>query len=397
MRNLLIVFILSIAPLISTYTQINALENQEINYEKGKTTYIEKGRKILTTNFIKGDIEEVKKSKNYLTNLEDDDFFSLFSGEYWLILYWTEEYKELINSIEQFEAENMEEYELKLAPLSDNLYETLIQKTEKNKKQLLKNIDQSTLSKEEKMFLHLHLKNTMADISMQPKLQDEINNEARQFIADYPNSDFTNFTKQFIHYQFKASDLGLGVELFSGTGIYTGELNERYNIEVPIGISIDASYDKYNLSLRQYVGFLTSKGFEYQTNNTNFSYPADANLTNFSTEVAFSYTLLDHSTLKAAPFASVGGMSIKAPKSETEINPNFEGANLDYTTTFGLGISLDFKLGLDKVPEYQTQSSYGFVRVRYGYYMPQFTDLNGGIHTITIGIGGIMHRLSRDF
>ncbi len=396
MRNLLIIFILFFIPLSSTFAQISKLEKEEINYDEGKSTYIERGRTILINSFIKGNFEEIKKSKDYLKSLDDDDFFSLFSGEYWLILYWTGEYEELIENIRQFDTANMEEYEIKLEPFRDKLYKTLYQKTEKDQKQLLKNIDQSTLSDEEKIFLHLHFKNLMTDITMDPKLQDELNTEALQFITDHPNSDFNDFTKQFIHYQLKASELGLGVEFFSGMGVYTGDLFERYNNAVPIGISMDATYDKYNLSVRQYVGFLSSKGYSNDNNGPTFSFPADANLTNYFTEVALGYTLLDHSTLKAVPFASVGSMSIKVPRSEVEINPNYESANLDYSTTFGLGLSLDFKIGVNNVPKYQTQSSYGFVRIRYAYYMPQFTNVNGGIHSITIGIGGIAHRLSRD-
>ena len=66
-----------------------------------------------------------------------------------------------------------------------------------------------------------------------------------------------------------------------------------------------------------------------------------------------------------------------------------------------LGINLDIKFGPKIVPEYSPKASYGFVRVRYGYTMPQFAKnyagMAGNMHYITIGFGGLGRALKREY
>ena len=185
-------------------------------------------------------------------------FFGLFAGEIWLISYWTENYNSILTEAKAFSPENMEQFNLKLEPQSDKLQNVLMSKTLRSKNKLITNINKSDLSQEDKAFLLLLLKNLTSDIVYNPYLQDDINQEAIKFMVDYPDSEYIPFIKQYIHYQLKASKLGLGFELFTGIGYYTENLFERYDNMLPLGLTLSANYNNYNLYLRHYFGFLTT-------------------------------------------------------------------------------------------------------------------------------------------
>jgi len=60
-------------------------------------------------------------------------------------------------------------------------------------------------------------------------------------------------------------------------------------------------------------------------------------------------------------------------------------------------VSFDIKFG-NTYPFY-SQSDYGFLRIRYGYSIPNFSKkydgISGGSHYITVGIGGLMRGVKR--
>lgn len=397
MRQFILITLFSFIILPTLFGQMSQLEKEEINYEKGKGFYIEKARKILTDNLAKENWEEVLQAKDYIKNLEDDDFFGLFAGEYWLISFWTEDYNTILKDARTFTADNMEQYSIKLEPQRDRLQNTLMSKTLREKNRLITNIKKTTYTEEEKTFLLLLLKNLTSDISVNPFLQDDINHEAIAFMAKYPDSEFAPFIKQYIHYKLKASKLGIGFELFSGIGYYTQDLFDKYNNMVPLGVTFSATYDNYNIYFRQYFGFTTTNSTINDETGVILDYPIGSKMSNYITDMAFGYAVLDHSSLKAVPFASIGGMGFKVPSAEIEQDPRLEVANMDYQLALGVGLSLDFKIGVNRIPEFQTTSSYGFIRIRYNYYMPFYNNLDGGLHCITVGFGGIGHRLDRDY
>lgn len=397
MRHFILLTLFSIILLPATYGQMQQLEKETINYEKGKGFYIEKARKIITDNLSKENWDEVLRARDYIKGLEDDDFFGLFAGEDWLISLWAESYNSILDQARAFSADTMEQYSLKLEPQRDKLQNVLMSKTLREKNRLITNINNTEYNKEDKTFLLLLLKNLTTDITVNPYLQDDINEKAVDFMLEYPESEYIPFIKQYIHYKLKASKLGIGFEVFTGIGYYTEDLFDRYNNVVPLGFTVSAAYEKYNVYFRQYFGFTTTKNVISDDNGILLDYPIGSRMTNSITDLAFGYSILNHSTLKAVPFASIGGMGFKVPGSEQEQEPRLEVANIDYQMALGIGLSLDFKIGVDRTPKFQTQSSYGYVRLRYNYYMPFYNDITGGLHCITVGFGGIGHRLQRDY
>ena len=90
----------------SLFGQNDSLKNEILDYSNTKTELISKGRTLLLDKFLEGDYSKVKEIKNYLINdVENDDYLVLYPAEYWMILYWTQEYKELLNSIQNLDSD----------------------------------------------------------------------------------------------------------------------------------------------------------------------------------------------------------------------------------------------------------------------------------------------------
>ncbi len=93
-------------------------------------------------------------------------------------------------------------------------------------------------------------------------------------------------------------------------------------------------------------------------------------------------------------------MDISPSENDKKKIPQYELIGLTFTTTYTLGLNLDFKLGKTKTANtgYKQQQSYGFLRFRYAYNKPQFpATFDGDFHSITIGFGGFGRAVLRDY
>jgi hypothetical protein len=63
-------------------------------------------------------------------------------------------------------------------------------------------------------------------------------------------------------------------------------------------------------------------------------------------------------------------------------------------------VSFDIKFG-KRGYLFRPKSNYGFLRVRYGYSIPNFSkkynEISGGTHYITVGFGGFSRGLKREY
>ena len=101
-RKLLIAVILTFV-IFQLFSQVDSTERQILNYDNSKSVIISKGRSLLLDKFIENDRDKVKEIKDYLIEKgEDENYIALYTAEYWLILYWTNEYEELLKSIKKF-------------------------------------------------------------------------------------------------------------------------------------------------------------------------------------------------------------------------------------------------------------------------------------------------------
>lgn len=376
------------------------LEQEILQYSESKIDIISKGRRLLTDKFLEGDLAKVKEVKDYLLNeVEDDYYTALYPAEHWMIRYWTEEYDQLVSSIVALDEDKLARYNRRISPPRDMLYVKLIERSWDNLETLEDKIVNSDLATQEKDFLLLHLNYMVSGEPLMKLEQEEVNKMADLYIQTHPGSPYENYIRNNIRYHFVPSDWAVGMDIFSGYGILTGELSEQYSNPVFLGIGFDVEYQKLTMFLRGYVGIGTLK------KDRDFSMGiwekgASANISKL--ELSLGYTLAESEKIKLSPFLGIGLAEITAPQPDIDKNPGLDEAEVKMFPAYTLGLNLNLKLGWDTGSYYMynmpKDKSYWFFRVRYGYTLPQFNEVGhtGNFHHITIGLGGIHRGLKRE-
>ncbi|MDP1725945.1 MAG: hypothetical protein Q8M15_04120 [Bacteroidota bacterium] len=382
----------------SIYSQVDSLEKQILNYEDSKSTIISKGRNLLLDRFIENDINKVKEIKNYLIKKGDDkNYFAFYPVEYWFILYWTNEYEELANNIKAFDSIKVASYNERIKPPDDKLYERLKIKSQENAAKIMNQIQIADINAESKKFLLLNFEYLTSDMQKSEFSQDTLNSKADKYLEEYSTGEYKDFTKKHIRYKLVHKDWGMAFEFFSGYSFYTGILSDNYTNNVPFGVAFDICYKKFELYLRDYIGFNKTKKDIYYSLGI---WGKGSKSMVYLPEASIGYVTLNNNRVKISPFAGIGAMCISPPSKDTEKTPELKEVSLEFTTTYMIGVNFDVKFG-QKTPSYRPKSSYGFIRVRYAYNIPGFdkkyNGISGNMHYITIGFGGLARELKREY
>lgn len=380
------------------FSQVDSIKTQILDYEDSKSVIISKGRKLLLDKFIEGDIQKVGEIKNYLIKTEDDDYFAFYPAEYWFVLYWTKDYIELAESIQQFTSVKVTNSNTRIPPINDMLYNKLKEKTLKYEANIKGQIEDSELDIETKQILTLNLDWLLLENRNSIFAQDTLNKQADSFLETYNKSNYEDFTKTYIRYKQVPRDWGMAYEFFTGYGIYTGNLSVNFTHNVSVGVAFDICYKNFELFLRDYIGFnKTKKDFDYSIG----TFEKGSRTMVFLPEASIGYVTYNDNRFKVSPFAGIGAMDIGPTLKATEATPELEEVELEFTTTYMIGINFDIKLGAKKTPEYRPKTSYGFIRIRYAYNIPSFDakydGMTGNMHYITIGFGGMLRGLKREY
>jgi len=370
------------------YSQVDSIKSQILNYEDSKSAIISKGRKLLLDKFIEGDLMKVKEVKDYLINIEDENYIAFYPSEYWFILYWTKDYSELAKSIQSFDSTKVASYYNRIRPLNDMLYDKLKEKSFTNEKEIKEQLQIADLNFETKQILSLNLDRLLLESRKNIYAQDSLNEGADNFLKANTQSRFEDFTKKYIKFKLVPKNWGVTFEFFSGYSMYTGKLSESYTNNIPIGVAFDICYKNFELYLRDYIGFnKTKKDFNYSLG----TWEKGSRTLVFLPEASLGYVAYNDNRFKLSPFAGIGAMDISPTIKDKEETPQLKEVSLEFTTTYIIGINFDIKFGPKHTPQYRPKASYGFIRIRYGYSIPRFETkydgMTGNMHYITIGFG----------
>lgn len=380
------------------FGQVDSVRSQILEYDDSKSTIISKGRKLLLDKFIEGDFKKVKEVKDYLVKTEDSNYFAFYPDEYWFVLYWTKDYSELGKSIQSFDSVRVASYNTRIHPLNDELYSRLKEKSFENETEIKNQILDSELDLETKQILTLNLDWLLLENRKEINAQDSLNIHADKFLKTYSSSRYDEFTKRYIRFKLVPKNWGMSAEFFSGYSIFTGNLSKNYTNNVPLGVAFDVCYKKFELYLRDYIGFnQTKKDFNYSLG----TWEKGSSTMVYLPEASLGYVAYNNNRFKVSPFAGIGSMEISPPSKVTEKTPELKEVSLDFTTTYILGINLDFKFGFKHMPDYCPKTSYSFMRIRYGYSIPRFEKkydgMTGNMHYITIGFGVMARGVKREY
>lgn len=397
MKHYYIALLFSIFPILLS-GQEKDLEQEILNYSETQGEIISKGRRMLLDKFLEGDIEKVREIKDYLlTEVQNEDYVALYPGEQWMIMYWTGEYEQLPETILQINEEFLEKFRRRIAPERDLLYTKLVEKSWDQLPMLEEQINISALDTNSKDFLLLHLNFMVSGEPLMKLSQEEINTMANLYLEAYPKSNYEDYIRNNIRYQVVPSKWRFGFEFFSGLGIFTGELSEMYNNHGVFGVAFDVEYNKFILYLRNYIGFAKTK---QDRENAGVLWSKNSPAMMYFPEASLGYTVLENDKLKLSPFAGIGAANISSITTDLEQRPELEELEVGFSPSYTLGLNLNIKLGwkADPLLSMMQDKSYWYVRLRYGYTMPQFNDYpmhSGNVHQLTIGIGGISRGMKR--
>ena len=116
----------------------DSLRSEIINYEQSKHVFLDKGRRLLLDHFEKSDMFKVKEVKDLLLKENEGNVYNTFYPiEFIYILYWTEEYNELIDFIKQVDFTLPVSNSVRILAATDNMFTSLLQQTVENKDLLL--------------------------------------------------------------------------------------------------------------------------------------------------------------------------------------------------------------------------------------------------------------------
>ena len=408
MRKLFITLILTITT-VQLFSQIDSVERQILNYENSKSVIISKGRGMLLDKFLENDMDKVREIKKYLIEKgEDENYIALYTAEYWLILYWTNEYEELQKSIKKFNLNPTVQYQIypsyvrgyytsrpdtRISPLPDMLYNKLLLYSKEKEDEIISWIYAATIDMEKKEFLRLNFESL---IKKSNSYQDTLNMMVKSYLEVFPESEYNDYIRHYIKYKYVLGDWGSAFEVFAGYSFLTGGLNDIYNDNVLGGGAIDIYYKRFEFVMRMFGGSLRmKKDIEYSTG----FYPKDSTMSVFIPELSFGYATFENHRIKLAPFVGIGGLFIHASSTKRKEIPELKELSIS-AFAFNLGASFDIRLGKKSEYKYYPNSFDGFIRIRYNFCLPIFSDKNdisGRMHTITIGIGMFAKDLKREY
>lgn len=396
----LILLSLILTNTIHIKAQTDNIQNQILNYKDTTSEIINKGRKLLLEEYLRNNTEKVKEIKDYLIErVQNENYLTLYPIEYWLILFSTKEYDKIQNSIEYFDSLIYKFYPGQIKPQQDLLLLKLREKSRNDRLILISQIQDSNLEVEAKEYLKLHLDFCLENNDNYEINQQTLNDQSDRFIENYPNSEYEDFIRKYIRYKFVTSNWGYGFEFFSGYGLGTGDISKYYSNNIPFGIAFDIYYKNFALYLRDYIGFSNTKE---DINYSNGIWEKNSQARIYVPEASVGYLAFQNNFLQLSPFLGIGATGISATENDKEEEPDLEEVDIDFTTTYILGVSFDIKLKKSKTPIVsKVEDSFWFIRLRYSYNYTRFDkkypDFSGNLHNITIGIGGIGRKIKRDF
>jgi hypothetical protein len=281
----------------------------------------------------------------------------------------------------------------RIAPLPDILYNKLLLYSKEDDDEIISQIYNSSIEMEKKEFLRL---NFVSMIKKSNSYQDSLNMQVESYLKAYPESLYNDYIRNYIKYKYVLGDWGAALEVFFGMSLLAGSLKDMYSDDVLGGGSIDVYYKKFEFLLRMYGGSLRAK------NDMEYSkgfYPKDSTMNAFLPELAFGYSVFENHRIKLAPFAGIGGLFIHTSSKKRKEIPELKELSIS-EFAFNFGASFDIRFGRKPQYKYYPNSFGGFLRIRYNFCLPIFSnrnDIGGQMHTITIGLGFFSRKEKREY
>ena len=390
MKNILTTFFFCLC-LVPIMGQTNDTIRQEIlGQSPSKLEILSKGRSYLLENLEKGDLFKVMEIKNELIQEVDNKIHEVFfPSEYSLILYWTEEYADLLAYIKSI-AESNDRIRpgsmLEMLASNDQLYKNISIKSAESYDVIVHFLDEAELTEVDRDFLKLHLywmlfgPNNVAE----KDALAEMNDRADAFLKEHPNSEFEQFVRSDIRFKIALDDWGIGYEIAAGYLGVQGDMAKQFRDGFLLRLSLDGTYKKTVLSLNLNMGgSKTMVDFPFR----DTQWPSGSHALMADIDLTIGYRVLEMKRVSFTPFAGFGVINFAAGAEEIEEDKLFEKLNFA-AQNYLAGINCTIDLSSKNNP-YNSGGS--FINLRYTFVMPQYNGRkgieSGNMHWLTLGWG----------
>jgi hypothetical protein len=285
-----------------------------------------------------------------------------------------------------------------IVPVTDQLYESIVEKSIQSRTLLQILIGSSNLNPEEIDFLKLHLDYCLYNLANSNLTQDSLNIHADKFIIKYPLSAYKPYIKKEIQYKEKISDFGFAYDFFIGYGSFTGSMAKHINNYAPFGFSMDLSFRNFVLNMGFGTGFTKLKqSIVYQ----NITWDREFSLNLFYPQATLGFTFFDKERINFNPYFGIYTLMVTPSYEEIQYNPSLESIYIQSDASFVGGFSINlYSKPAPSTTSYRKSFQFqGFVKLKYAYYQSGFrtgfSDFDGDMHTICLSFGGIMKRVRK--
>ena len=390
MKSILTTFIFFLCLTAVVGQTDDSIRQEILGQSNSKLEILTKGRSYLLDNLQKGDLYKVREIKDALIHEVNNDVNeAFFPGEYSLILYWTEEYADLLDYI-QTDGAKTETYRAKpmlnVLANTDQLYKNISEKSAESYDVMIHFLDEAQLTNEQKDFLELHLYWMLfgPNNATETESLDEMNERADAFLQEYPNSQFEQYVRSNIRFKLAQSEWGLGWEIAMGYAGVRGNMANQFKDGFLMRLSLDGSFKKTILSLNLNIGGGSTKvDFPYQ--DTQWYKGSHALMTEI--DLSLGYRVLEVQKFSFTPFVGFGAINFGPGVQEIEDDQVLENLNLT-AQNYLAGLNCTFHLRANDSPFKEGGS---FINLRYTFAKPQYNGRHGidsgTMHWVTLGWG----------
>jgi hypothetical protein len=387
----------------AVFAQTDSIQNEIKNYADSKIELITKSRRMIADKLAVDEYDKIRVIKDYLIDyVEDENNVAFDTDEYWLILYWTQDFTELLNNLTNFGLQTVSgELNRNIGQpvvINDLLYDKLLKKSRDSEKLLELFIQNASIGLEKQDFLKLHLQFCLADYSLNPNFQDSLNVQSDEFLSKYPYSAYAPFVKKVIRLRMKDSDFAYGYDLFGGFIILKGDIANNLSNPGSIGLSFNLFYKKMYLNCSLEVcGSELQKDIEYQP----YIWESGSMASIFIPRIHIGYAVLDNRRYNIAPFSGVSVVNISPIYEDILSYPYLENIYFTSNVSWSIGLSLNFFSKNSRYFIYRSNANQFqiYANLKYLYTNLLFDDaennLNGSMHQISLAFGIVSRKSKR--
>lgn len=241
------------------------------------------------------------------------------------------------------------------------------------------------LDSEDRFFHILNFDELISHVDWHDSIADNLNLRKAAFLESFPESKYVDFVKKYIGAEFKESNISFGVELFTGTGFYSGTLMEVIQPYFEIGSRVRVGWKRIGVELWDRLGY--SKTLN-DIQRANGIWPKNSPYRLFNFGILAGYDVISRTEIRLFIYTGVTTVSVFRPWGSSSPDDRYKG--LDFSAAPAVGLSISFlNRAVNNGKVLWEGLDLRYFRIGYSYtYLGRDkvnAIYNGSMHNVTFG------------